>query len=100
MPYTRPKRHDTAGRAAQLRMFANIGVVTALEKEYAAVKAMLNRPVTYPVPGKGAGRRYCLGQVPSNHGGRHVVALCLTPVGNNAASVRATLLLEHFPAVE
>ncbi len=86
-------------RADGLKGLANVGIITALPKEYVAVQMMLDRPVNYPVPGTGAGRQYCLGEVSAARG-RHIVALALTPEGNNLATARAVLLLEHFPSVE
>ncbi|MGB0384401.1 MAG: 5'-methylthioadenosine/S-adenosylhomocysteine nucleosidase [Ardenticatenaceae bacterium] len=73
-----------------------IGIITALPKEYIAVKAMLDNQKMCVVPGKGAGRRYLLGEVPSVYGRKHSVVLSLADMGNNIASNRATLLLEHF----
>ena len=77
-----------------------IGIITALEKEFAAMRAVLLECEEHHVPGPGAGRRYVLGRVPSVHGGEHRVALALADMGNNIAATRASLLLEHFPAVD
>jgi nucleoside phosphorylase/energy-coupling factor transporter ATP-binding protein EcfA2 len=73
-----------------------IGILTALPKEYAAMKALLVAPTDDYVPGRGAGRRYCVGEIPALDGGKHTVVLSMSGVGNNCASSRATLLLEHF----
>jgi nucleoside phosphorylase len=75
-------------------------IIAALPKEYAAVKGLLNKTGNHFVPGKGAGRRYLFGEIPSIHGGKHTVVLSLADMGNNIAASRATLLLEHFPQVE
>lgn len=77
-----------------------IGILTALPKEYAAMKALLVAPTDDYVPGRGAGRRYCVGEIPASDGGKHTVVLSLAGVGNNSASSRATLLLEHFQTVD
>lgn len=78
-----------------------IGIITALPKESAAMKAMLDHPVEETRGGRNPGRRYTIGDIPSRHGGAHRVALCLLPdMGNNIASVRAALLLEDYPSVE
>jgi nucleoside phosphorylase len=78
-----------------------IGVITALGKEFVAVKVLLENARDHFVPGKGAGRRYVLGEVPAANGGKHTVVLALlSDTGNNQAAARATLLLEHFPRVE
>lgn len=76
-----------------------IGIITALPKEFASVRHLLNDCKEASVPGAGAGRRYVLGTLPSKHGGTHSVVLCLADMGNNIAATRATLLLEHFPTV-
>lgn len=77
-----------------------IGIITALPKEFAAVKVMLENPEEGQMPGKGAGRRYLLGQVPAANGGKHSVVLSLAGMGTNVATTRAARLLEHFPSVE
>ncbi len=77
-----------------------IGIITALPKEFAAVRHMLENCDERNVPGPGAGRRYLLGTIPSIHGGCHSIVLCLAEMGNNIAASRATLLLEHFPTIE
>ena len=81
-------------------MDPNIGIITALPKEYVAVKALLENRREYVVPGRGAGRRYLLGDVPTTDAGKHSVVLTLADVGNDIAAARATLLLEHFPTIE
>lgn len=87
-------------RQASLKYQPTIGIITALEKEFTAVKALLENPVRLNVPGKGAGRRYLLGEIPTQDGGKHVVAMALAAMGNNIAASRATLLLEHFPSID
>ncbi len=77
-----------------------IGIVTALPKEYVAVEAVLDNKQDYVARGRGAGRRYLIGEVPAVDGHRHSVALSMAEMGNNIAAVRATLLLEHFPNVK
>jgi nucleoside phosphorylase len=78
-----------------------IAIITALPKEFAAVKALIENLDEYFIPGKGAGRRYWVGEVSASHGGKHQVVLCLLPdMGNNSAAIRATLVLEHFPQIQ
>lgn len=77
-----------------------IGIITALPKEYAAVKQLLKNSEEIQIPGAGAGRRYIQGEIPARSGGKHSVILCLADMGNNQASSRATLLLEHFPDLD
>ena len=74
-----------------------IGIVTALPKEYAAVEGMLDNVVEYTAPGSGAGRRYRSGQMPASGGSQHSVAVALADMGNNAAAIRASRMLDHFP---
>jgi nucleoside phosphorylase/predicted acylesterase/phospholipase RssA len=78
----------------------SIGIITALPKELVAMKAALLDCREYHLPGQGAGRRYFLGSISSLHGGDHRIALALADMGNNIASARATLLLEHFKSVD
>ena len=79
---------------------ATIGIVTALPKEYAAMKALIENGYEYVVPGLGAGRRYWVGEIPSKSNGTHRVALTLAAMGSNVAAIRGTLLLEHFPSLD
>ena len=74
-----------------------IGIVTALPKEYAAMEVMLDSPQDINLAGSGAGRRYRRGFVPGSGGGQHTVLLSLGDMGNNAAAIRASLMLQHFP---
>jgi len=76
-----------------------IGIITALPKEFTAMKILLENTAPFKVPGQGAGRRYCLGKLPSNDSDYHSVVLALADMGNNIAALRASLLLEHFPNV-
>ncbi|KYF77069.1 hypothetical protein BE17_43155 [Sorangium cellulosum] len=87
-------------RAEALARLVTVGIVTALPEEFAAMKTMLDEPVSWLAPGRGAGCEYALGAIPSYDGGRHVVALALADMGNNSAAARGTLLLQHFPGVD
>jgi nucleoside phosphorylase/Flp pilus assembly protein TadD/predicted nucleic acid-binding protein len=78
-----------------------IGIITALPKEYGAVKVLLESQREIAVAGRGAGRRYLYGEIPASDGGKHAVVLALLPaMGNNPASSRATLLQTHFSSVQ
>lgn len=77
-----------------------IGIITALPKEFAAVKILLENLRTYKVGGKGAGIGYCLGEITSIYGEKYNIVLSTVSMGNNIAASRASLLLEHFPKVE
>lgn len=77
-----------------------IGLITALPKEFAAIKSLLQNPKLYRVPGVGAGRNYLLANLPAVDGGKHYLVLAfMADTGNNMASTRATLLFEHFPKI-
>jgi nucleoside phosphorylase/tetratricopeptide (TPR) repeat protein len=91
----------SATRETDLQQRATIGILTALPKELAAVQAMLEDSIRWTAEGRGAGRQYRLGEIPSASGPAHVVAVALLPdMGNNPATLAANNLLHHFPAVE
>lgn len=77
-----------------------IGIITALPKEYAAVQAVFDQGQEEKKPGKGAGRRYWLTDVADSNGTPQIVAVTLADMGNNAAAVRATTMLSHYPTVQ
>lgn len=77
-----------------------IGIITALPKEYAAVKMMLEKGKEYFFEGKGAGHRFFVGEIKSANGGTHKVALGLCGMGNNKASIRAMSMQNHFQNIE
>ncbi len=95
-----PDGEPSPAPAKQAPVKPTIGLITALPKEYVAVKALLENQLEMIMPGQGAGRRYLLGQIPAGSGGKHTVVLLLADVGNNIAAARATLLLEHFSTVK
>jgi len=76
-----------------------IGIITALPKEFTAMKILLENNASFKVSGQGAGRRYCLGKIPSDDSEYHSIVLTLADMGTNIAALRASLLLEHFPNV-
>lgn len=78
---------------------SDLGIITALSIETVAVQAFLHDNQKLSVPGSGAGRRYTFGTVPAADGGSHKIVLTQADKGNNIASIRATLLIEHFPTV-
>lgn len=84
---------------APLQTMPTIGIITALPEEYTAMKLLLENRIPHNIPRRGAGRRFCIGNIPSVNGGEHRLVLLLADQGNNIASTRATLLLEHFPNV-
>jgi nucleoside phosphorylase len=95
-----PASADPArSRAKALRPRVTVGIVTALPKEFAAVKAMLEDPVEDGFAGKTAAE-YVLGEIPAKGGGTHAVALVRAGMGNNLATGRATLLLQHYAEID
>jgi nucleoside phosphorylase len=91
---------DQTERAAALADRVTFGILPALPKEYAAMKAMLDAPVACRAPGRGAAHDYELGEIPAKTGGTHVVAIAQGDQGNPNAAVHATTLLHDFPDVE
>lgn len=77
-----------------------IGIVTALPKECAAIKRLLNNVEECYFEGKGAGHRFFIGEINSANGGVHKVALGLCGMGNNKASIRVIMMQNHFPSIE
>jgi nucleoside phosphorylase len=77
-----------------------IGIITALPKEFAAVRVMLEEEVLYPIAGDPGD--YVLGTIPGSEGsGYHIVAVSLLKeMGNNSASAAASHLIRSFPTVE
>jgi len=77
-----------------------IGIITALEEEYAAMKSLLQTGRAVP---KQSGRRlqqYWIGEVRIKRNRKHVVVLTLAGMGTNIAATRSERLLHDFPSVE
>ena len=77
-----------------------IGIITALPKECAAVKSLLENVEECYFKGKGAGHRFFVGELRSANGGMHKKGLCQCGMGNNQAAIRATMMQNHFPNIE
>jgi nucleoside phosphorylase len=78
-----------------------IGVITALPKEGAAFRVMLDGRMDLALKGGGSRPRvYDIGTVPALGGGTHaIIHLCLNDMGNNIAATRAAVLLNDFPVI-
>jgi len=76
------------------------GIVTALPKEFAAMRAMLDAPSEHPIAGDP--NRYVVGTIPTRDGkGAHAVAVTmLTDKGNNGAAAAAAHILRSFPTIK
>lgn len=91
---------DSVVRDAPKNHGPTFGILTALPKEFAAVRLMLDTAEEWTAPGDGAGRRFLIGTINTRSGHAHSLAVALLPdMGNNSASASATLLLTHFPNV-
>lgn len=77
-----------------------IGIITALPKECAAMKMMLNNVKECFFDGNGSGHRFFLGNLMSANGKNHKIVLAQCGMGNNKAAIRATNMLEHFRSIE
>lgn len=87
--------------ARKLQMQASkFGIVTALPKEFAAMRVMFEESSEYPVAADP--NDYVLGTIPARDGsGVHLVALTLLKaMGNNSAAAAAAHLLRSFPNIE
>ncbi|NEP62821.1 MAG: 5'-methylthioadenosine/S-adenosylhomocysteine nucleosidase [Symploca sp. SIO2G7] len=94
------KQSSTLAMSENSESKPNIGIITALPQEYAAVRKILENTKNKSFPGQGGGNRYLLGDVSTKDKGKHTVALCLAAMGNNIAAIRASVLLKHFPDLE
>lgn len=75
---------------------ARIGIITALPKEYAAMKMMLSNCKEVYNNKRGNAERYLVGQLPSADNKTHVVVLMMCGEGNNKAAIRCTQLVNVF----
>ena len=83
----------------ELAGWATVAIITALPKERAAVKAMLDDVADYSTPGNAPGE-YIVGTVPSKDGRRHSVVVALCSMGENLAAANTTILFERFPNLQ
>lgn len=77
-----------------------IGIITALPKECAAMKAMMQDVEECFFDDRGAGHRFFIGKIASANRKTHRVALAQCGMGNNQASIRATNMLNHFKSID
>lgn len=88
---------SVAERAGSLASRVSFAIVTALPKEYAAAKAMLDRPVPFRASGCGAMHDYLLGEIPARGSGTHAVALLLADQGNPTSAALSAAAIHDFP---
>lgn len=79
---------------------ARIGIITALPKEYAAMKLMLSNCKEVYNNKRGNAERYLIGQLPSADNKTHVVVLMMCGEGNNNAAIRCTQLINVFQNIK
>lgn len=80
-----------------------LGIITALPKEYEAMRQMLIDPNEIEVETtelKGAGRRFCIGQIKTANNDLQLVALGMCGMGNNKAAIRAQKMITCFPELK
>lgn len=87
-------------REYQLRRRCRIGIVTALPKEFAAVRAMLDDSEVLTI--RGDPNDYVVGKISALDGsGDHlVIVTLLKKMGNNSAAVAAANLLRTFQRIQ
>jgi nucleoside phosphorylase len=87
--------HSNVSQTEEIK--PTVGIITALPKEYAAVKAVFeNLGEDLSFPGSGAGRIYRLVEINSLNGNKISLVIANAGIGTNIAATRATLLLEQF----
>lgn len=76
-----------------------LAILTALPKEYAAVRSLLDHQVSHSESDHRGTRHYALGTMPAREGRRHEIVLHMVGVGNNISAVATTQLLNDLPSV-
>lgn len=75
------------------------GIITALPKEYAAVKALIPNGAEFKTDSIGSKKPY-IGVLTNLSGQKFPVAVMMSGMGNNQAATRATELVSSFPAIK
>lgn len=76
-----------------------IAVLTALAKEHAAVRALMDHPVAHTETDHQGTRHYTFGTMPARNGGVHALALAMVGVGNSISAAATTQILNDLPSV-
>ncbi len=79
---------------------ARIAVITALPKEAAVMKVMMDDLMPLVRRTAERSRVYDVCETPALQGTHCILHMCLGDMGNNAAASRASLVLEQFPLIE
>lgn len=96
MPATPPLTRIAEERAARARL----AVITALPKEAAAFKVMVDDICTVTRTTSGRIRVYDVATIPALGGQHSIVHTCLGDMGTNAAAARAATILQQFPDIQ
>lgn len=75
------------------------GIITALPKEYAAIKALIPEGEEI-VTGKLGNKKPYVGVITNQSGRKCPVAIMMSGMGNNQAAARATELVSIFPSIK
>jgi nucleoside phosphorylase len=82
---------------AQASVSPTVGILTALDHEFVAMKALLDQPRDNDMPS--AEVRYVLGHVPGSNGEVHQIVLALGDMGESLAAIHGSQMLARFPTV-
>jgi nucleoside phosphorylase len=96
-PHSLPGQVIAMSQDAPAAVAPTLGILTALDHEFVAMKAMLDQPKDYDVPR--ADVRYVLGQIRSSNGGVHQVVLALGDMGESLAAIHGAQMLGRFPTL-
>jgi nucleoside phosphorylase len=77
----------------------SLAILTALPKEYVAVRALLDHPISHSETDHRGTRHYTFGTMPACEGRLHEIALHMVGVGNNISAIATTQLLHDLPSV-
>ena len=99
-PINKPYKSKVQLGVNDMENQATIGVLTALPKEYAAVKLLLNDTKEVFFNEAGNGERYLSGNLDSVDGRKHHIVLMQCGEGNNKAALRCAQMLKSFPNIQ
>ena len=77
----------------------DIAILTALPKEHAAVRTLMDDAVSHSETDHQGTRHYTFGTMPARDNGKHSLALTMVGVGNNISAIATTQLLNDLPTI-
>lgn len=84
----------------KVKFHPTIGIITALPKEYAMMRVLLDSPHEVPANGgRGTNKTYTAGTIPGLNGSHSVVLGLLEDMGNNLAATNAAAMLAEFQSI-